>query len=131
MTVTLAKWFGNPAVYHLEYSSDLTLRSRLSWCHALGFRVALYKSGVLHSDYFYRASSSPLLLRGAPDTARILCRNFAPKSHRQLRVKDLPKVHTAARAGVKPTNQRTKGVDSTNAPPTLHNYYDSVISDEG
>jgi len=27
-------------------------------------------------------SSSPLLLRGAPDTARILCRNFTPKRHR-------------------------------------------------
>src|SRR6218665_2225438 len=26
----------------------------------------------IHSDYFYSASSSPLLLRGAPDTVRIL-----------------------------------------------------------
>src|SRR6218665_1259340 len=41
---------------------------------------------------FYSASSRPLLPRGAPDTARIVCRNFAPKRHRQLRVKDLPKV---------------------------------------
>jgi len=48
----------------------------------------------IHSDYFYNASSSPLLLRSAPDTARILCRNFTPKSHRQLWVKDLPKVPT-------------------------------------
>src|SRR6218665_3519115 len=31
-----------------------------------------------HSDHFYGASSSPLLLRSAPDTARILCRS----SHR-------------------------------------------------
>jgi len=37
-------------------------------------------------------SSSPLHLRGAPDTARILCRSFAPKRHMQLRVKDLPNV---------------------------------------
>ena len=36
----------------------------------------------------------PLLLGGAPDTARILCRNFTPKHHRQLWVKDLPKVPT-------------------------------------
>src|SRR6218665_2247552 len=43
---------------------------------------------------FYIASSSPLLLRGAPDTARILCRSFTPKRHRQLQVKDLPKVPT-------------------------------------
>jgi len=30
---------------------------------------------------FYRASSSPLLLRIAPDAARILCRSFTPKRH--------------------------------------------------
>src|SRR6218665_2162732 len=32
------------------------------------------------------------LLRGALDTARIVCRSLKPKRHRQLRVKDLPKV---------------------------------------
>jgi len=30
----------------------------------------------IHSGYFYSASSSPLLFRGAPDTARLLCRSF-------------------------------------------------------
>src|SRR6218665_3059512 len=41
---------------------------------------------VIHSFSFYSASSSPLLLGGTPDTARIdvLCRNFTPKRHRQL-----------------------------------------------
>src|SRR6218665_1625045 len=39
-------------------------------------------------------SSSPLLLRGALDTARILCRSFTPKRNRQLRVKDLPEIPT-------------------------------------
>ena len=39
-------------------------------------------------------SSSPLLLRSAPYTARILCRNSTSKRHRQLWVKDLPKVPT-------------------------------------
>src|SRR6218665_2284775 len=48
----------------------------------------------IHSRYFYSASSSPLLLRGAPDRARILCRSFTPRRHRQLRVKDLPMVPT-------------------------------------
>src|SRR6218665_794279 len=44
----------------------------------------------------FSASSSPLLglLRKAPDIAQILCRSFTPKRHRQLRVKDLPKVLT-------------------------------------
>ena len=39
-------------------------------------------------------SSSPLLLRGALDTARILCRSFTPKRNRQLRVMDLPEIPT-------------------------------------
>src|SRR6218665_2734749 len=46
----------------------------------------------IHSFYFCSASSSPLLLRGAPSTARILCGSFTPKRHRQLQGKDLPKV---------------------------------------
>src|SRR6218665_1779466 len=52
---------------------------------------------IIHSfiqAIFYSASSSPLLLRGAPDTARLLCRSSTPKRHWQLLVKDLPKVPT-------------------------------------
>jgi len=61
--------------------------------------------------FLYSASSSPLLLRFAPDTARILCRSFTPKNdHSQLRLKDL---------GFEPTTLRTKGVESTNEPPRL------------
>src|SRR6218665_1809310 len=52
------------------------------------------KYRLIHSVYFCDGSSSPLLLRGAPDTALILCRSFMPKRHWQLRVKDLPKVPT-------------------------------------
>ena len=48
----------------------------------------------IHWGYFYNASLSPLLLRGAPDTARILYRSFMLKRHRQLQVKNLPKVPT-------------------------------------
>jgi len=51
-------------------------------------------NSFIHSGYFYSASSSPLLLRGAPDTARIPCRSFTSKRLMQLRVKDLPKVPT-------------------------------------
>ena len=49
---------------------------------------------LIHSGYFYSTFSSPLLLRGAPNTARILCRSFTPKSHMQLEAKDLPKLPT-------------------------------------
>ena len=38
-------------------------------------RFSVYS--LIHSDHFYSASSSQLLLRGAPDTARILCRATA------------------------------------------------------
>src|SRR6218665_222807 len=41
----------------------------------------------IHFEYFYSASSSPQLLRGAPDSARIPCRSFTPKRHRQLQLK--------------------------------------------
>ena len=51
-------------------------------------------SSFIHSGYLYSASSGPLLLRGAPDTARIMCLSFTRKRHRQLRVKDLSKVST-------------------------------------
>ena len=48
----------------------------------------------IHSGYCYSASSNPLLLRGTPDTARTLCWSYTPMRHRQLRVKDLPKIPT-------------------------------------
>jgi len=34
----------------------------------------------MHSGYFCSASSSPLPLRGAPDAAWILCRNFTAEA---------------------------------------------------
>src|SRR6218665_396495 len=63
-------------------------------CYSYKFRNMFHSfiHSFNHSGYFYSAYSSPLLLRGAPDTARILCRYSTPKRHRQLRVKDLPKV---------------------------------------
>jgi len=57
-----------------------------------------YSHSFIHSDYFHSASLSPLgllgLFRSAPDSALILYRSFTSKRHRQLRVKDLPKVQT-------------------------------------
>ena len=47
------------------------------------YNIHLEMIPFIHSGYFYSASSSPLLLRGAPGTARILCRSFMPKHHRQ------------------------------------------------
>jgi len=54
-----------------------------------GIYIPLIHS-LIHSGHFCTPSSSPLLLRSAPDTARILCPSFTPKRNRQLWVKDLP-----------------------------------------
>src|SRR6218665_2459407 len=75
----------------------------------------IYIIGPIYS-FIQAISTAPLLLlRGAPDTALILCRNFTPKRHRQLRVKDTS--YVAARAGFEPTTLRTKSDESTNEPP--------------
>jgi len=72
----------------------------------------------IHSGYFYSASSSPLLLRGAPDTARILCRSFMPKHHRQLQAKDLPKLPTWRLE--RDSNPQPFAQKATNLPISLH-----------
>ena len=46
----------------------------------------------IHSGHFYSAPSSPLLLRGAPDYSTDTVSEFHAEAHRQLQVKDLPKV---------------------------------------
>src|SRR6218665_935340 len=46
--------------------------------------VCIFIHSFIHSGHFYSASSSPLLLRSAPDTARIMCRIFTPKRHRKM-----------------------------------------------
>ena len=60
------------------------------------FFFSFNQYSFIHSfrPHFHSASSNPLLLRGAPDTARILCRSFTPKRHRQLRVKNLHNIPT-------------------------------------
>ena len=75
----------------------------------------------VHSGYFYSAPTSPLLLRGAPDTARILCRSFTPKRHVQATASEglAQGPNVAARVEFEPTTLRTKGIQSTNEPPNL------------
>src|SRR6218665_1186528 len=48
-----------------------------------------------HSAHFYSSTpSSPLLLRGTPDYSTDTVSAFHSEAHRQLQVKDLPKVPT-------------------------------------
>jgi len=61
----------------------------LSWQLSFSDVITDCVHPLIHSGYFYSVYSSPLLLRGAPDTARI------PKRQGNcMRVKDLPKVPT-------------------------------------
>ena len=77
-----------------------------------------YFNSFIHSGHFYSAPSSPLLLRGAPDYSTDTASEFHAEAHRQLQVKDLPKVlYMAARAGVEPTTLWLRVIASTNAPP--------------
>src|SRR6218665_1132063 len=88
----------------LTLTTLLRLFRPLPWHNSRGqsgqvFEITYYyhpssSSSFIHLGHFYSASSSPLLLRGAPDTARILYQSFTPKRHMPLRVKDLPKVPT-------------------------------------
>ena len=48
----------------------------------------------IHSGHYNSAPSSPLLLRGAPDYSTDTVSEFHAEAHRQLQVKDLPKVPT-------------------------------------
>src|SRR6218665_2712767 len=48
----------------------------------------------IHSGHFYGAPSSPLPLRGAPDYSKDTVSEYHAEAHRQLQVKDLPKVPT-------------------------------------
>src|SRR6218665_1456816 len=61
---------------------------------SLCMHVYSFIHSFIHSGHFYSASSSPLLLRGAPDHSTDTVSEFHAEEHRQLQVKDLPKVPT-------------------------------------
>src|SRR6218665_1914937 len=79
---------------------------------------SIFIHSFIHSGYFYSTSSSPLLFRGAPDTAPIPCRSFTPRHHMQLQVKDLPKVPTWRLEW--DSNPRPFGRKGTNLPMSHH-----------
>src|SRR6218665_249581 len=72
----------------------------------------------IHSGHFYSAPSSPLLLRGAADYSTDTVSEFHAEAHRQLQVKDLPKVPTwrLKRESNPCTTLRLKVIVSTKAP---------------
>src|SRR6218665_2783189 len=84
----------------------------------------------IHSGHFYSAPSRTLLLRGAPDYRTDTVSEFHAEAHRQLQVKDLPKVLTwRIERESKPTTLRLRVIASTNAPPcpTMYLLFDQRL----
>ena len=69
----------------------------------------------IHSGCFYSASSTPLLLRGTPDTAQTVLEFHAKVPQATVSEGLAQGPYVAARAGVKPMTLQTNGIDSTSA----------------
>src|SRR6218665_3426866 len=83
----------------------------------------------IHSEYFYSASSSPLLLRDAPNTAWILCWSFTAKRHQVTASEELARgPYMATRAGFEFVTLQTKGTESINEPPCPINSKPPILS---
>src|SRR6218665_81375 len=66
----------------------------------------------IYSGYFYSTSSSPLLFRGALDTAWILCRSQYAKVLQAIASEGFAQgPYMAVRAGFEPTTLRAKGTN--------------------
>ena len=73
----------------------------------------------IHSGYFYSASSSPLLLRGAHDTARMFTvLEFHAEAPQAIASEGLTQgPYVVVKAGFEPATLRTCGAESTKEPP--------------
>jgi len=83
----------------LERSRWLVCRRHVnSWRLAIistcAKHIVIITNSFIHSGHFYSAPSSLLLLRVAPDYSTDTVSEFHAEAHRQLYVKDLPKVPT-------------------------------------
>src|SRR6218665_1796699 len=85
-----------------KVTSNIVIYSLVFWMvdilkHAsvlVGYEPCILIHSFTHYGHFYSAPSSPLLLRGAPDYSMDTVSEFHAEAHRQLQVKDLPKVPT-------------------------------------
>src|SRR6218665_683382 len=65
-----------------------------AWAGSASAPLSSYLHSFIHSGHFHSAPSSPLPLRGAPDYNTDTVSEFHAEAHKQLQVKDLPKVLT-------------------------------------
>jgi len=80
--------------------------------------LSLFYYSFIHSGHFYSAPSSPLLLRSAIDHSTDTVSEFHAEAHRQLQVKDLPKVSTWRLE--RESNPRPSGWKSSSQPRRHH-----------
>src|SRR6218665_1711294 len=82
----------------------LTIRRTYTLSTLHSFTLRTWCTYSFHSGHFYSASSSPLLFRVAPDTARILYGRFTPnRTGSYIVSKRLAQsAYVASRAGVEP-----------------------------
>src|SRR6218665_528063 len=77
----------------IHSARDRPTTTELQWSSQRLVTKAWLHHGRIHSfGHFYGAPSNPLLLRGTPDYSTDTVSEFPAEAHRQLQVKDLPKV---------------------------------------
>jgi len=126
------KRYQNPEVSHFIWTytnQTSTHYNRRSYIKGNNTLLLVLLLLFTHSGYFYSASTSPLLLRGAPATARILCRSFMPCAVGNCEWRIAQDPYVAARAGLEYTTIRTKGNESTDRPtlPTSSSIFSLLI----
>jgi len=78
----------------------------------------LFIHSFIHSGHCYRAPLSPLLLRDAPDHSTDTVSGFHAEAHRQLQIKNMPKVPTWRLE--RESNPRPSGWKSSSKPRRHH-----------
>src|SRR6218665_2702831 len=82
---------------HSSYNADydwVGFMICICYCCMKECQVLFYFDLFIYSGHFYSAPSSPLLLRGTPDYSTDTVSEFHAEAHRQMQVKNLPKVPT-------------------------------------
>src|SRR6218665_1354557 len=92
--------------------TELQVRQVLLDFFLLEFFLTFFIQALFHSGYSIAPRQVHYYSEALPTTAR----SFTPMRHRQLRVKELPKVGYLrnGKAGFEPATLRTQGTESTN-----------------
>ena len=114
----------SPSALVLDCSDSLIVRISTRRLHRnyeeSTFIFNSFIHSIIHSDHFYSASSSPLLLRSALDTAMDSVQEFHAEALQATATEGFAQgSHVVSRAGFEPMTLRLKDVVSTNVQPSL------------